>query len=396
MSAKTSPGILLVAAAIVALAWANSPWASSYAEVWETPFGLRIGGFALERSLAWVVNDVLMAVFFFVVGLEIRSEIHHGELSDWRKAALPVAAALGGMVIPAVLYLLIAHAPATRSGWGIPTATDIAFAVGILSLLGKRVPPALRVLLLTLAIIDDLGAIVVIAFFYAEGVAPHGLAVAALSLVGVLAMRRLGVRAKVAYLPPAIGAWAGVYAAGIHPAIAGVFLGFVVPEPRGGGEALHRSVGFGIMPLFALANAGVSFSGTVSTDSSWRVAAAVTAGLVLGKPTGVLLAVFLSRRLNVARIPTALTARHLVVLGLVAGVGFTMSLFIADLAFADAALLAAAKIGVVYASAIATVLAVTLGRWLLPRGEVPTVPWSSSTARASTGCAPGRTLQSDD
>ena len=226
---EAASGILLLVAAAAALAWANSPWAESYVHLWHTPLGIRIGGFTFERSLEWVVNDGLMVIFFFVVGMEIRREIHHGELSEWRRAALPAAAALGGMLAPAALYLVIAGAPATHSGWGVPMATDIAFAVGILTLLGKRVPAALRVLLLAVAVIDDLGAIVVIALFYSSGIALSGLLVAALGFGGVFAMQRLGVRAKLAYVVPSVVAWAGIYAAGIHPTIAGVIVGLVTP-----------------------------------------------------------------------------------------------------------------------------------------------------------------------
>ena len=221
---EAASGILLLVAATTALLWANSPWAASYVHLWHTPLGLRIGAFTFEHSLEWFVNDGLMVIFFFVVGMEIRREIHHGELSEWRRAALPAAAALGGMVAPAVLYLVLAGRPSTRSGWGVPMATDIAFAVGVLALLGKRVPAALRVLLLALAVIDDLGAILVIAVFYSSGVAVSGLLVAAAGLVGVFAMQRLGVRSAFAYVAPALVVWAGIYSAGIHPTVAGVII----------------------------------------------------------------------------------------------------------------------------------------------------------------------------
>ena len=196
-------GMLLVAVAIVAVVWANSPWREAYVALWDTPVGLRVGSFTFERSLQWFVNDVLMVVFFFVVGLEIRREIHEGELSEWRRAALPVIAAMGGMVVPALIYVAIAGAPSTVSGWGVPMATDIAFAVGILSILGTRVPPALRVLLLALAVIDDLGAILVIAVFYSGGVVWAGIGVALASLGAIVVMQRAGVRASLAYVPPA-------------------------------------------------------------------------------------------------------------------------------------------------------------------------------------------------
>lgn len=226
---EAASGILLLVVTAVALAWANSPWAASYAHLWHAPVGIRLGAFTFERSLEWFVNDGLMVIFFFVVGMEIRRELHDGELSDWRRAALPAAAALGGMLVPAALYLAFAGAPATRSGWGVPMATDIAFAVGILTLLGKRAPAAMRVLLLALAIIDDLGAIIIIALFYSSGVAVSGLLVAAVGVVGIVAMQRFGVRAKLAYVVPSLVVWAGMYSAGIHPTIAGVIVGLMTP-----------------------------------------------------------------------------------------------------------------------------------------------------------------------
>ncbi len=371
---------------------------------------------------------------FFVVGMEIRREIHHGELAEWRRAALPAAAALGGMLAPAALYLVIAGAPATRSGWGVPMATDIAFAVGILTLLGKRVPAALRVLLLALAVIDDLGAIVVIALFYSSGIALSGLLVAALGFGGVFAMQRLGVRAKLAYVVPAIVAWAGIYAAGIHPTIAGVIVGLVTPVRAWLGpdgfmagvrhelehlaqvtpgalsshefaetlrhvdvarreamspaesliETLHPWVAFGIMPVFALANAGVAVSGGALDAASWSVVAAVTVGLVVGKPVGILLASWLTLRLRIGTLPAGMTLRHLVVLGVVGGVGFTMALFIAQLAFTGPSLLAAAKLGVLAASGGAAVLGLVLGRLLLAPVVVASAAQTADEAESST------------
>ena len=418
---EAASGILLLVAAAVAMAWANSPWAQGYADLWHTPVGIRLGGFTFERSLEWVVNDGLMVIFFFVVGMEIRLEIQHGELSTWRRAALPASAAVGGMLAPAFLYLALAGDAATRSGWGVPMATDIAFAVGILALLGSRVPAALRVLLLAVAVIDDLGAIVVIALFYSSGIAVNGLIVAALGFAGIFAMQRLGVRAKLAYIAPSIIAWAGVYAAGIHPTVAGVVVGLVTPVRAWFGpdgfllavreelghltqsapgalssrqlaeilrragmagreavspaqwlvETLHPWVAFGIMPVFALANAGVSLSGGPLDSASWSVVAAVAVGLIIGKPAGVLLAAWLALRLGVGTLPDGITLRHLAVLGVVAGVGFTMALFIAQLAFTDAHLLAAAKLGVLVASTGAAVLGLICGRLLLRERPSP-------------------------
>lgn len=409
---QAASGILLFVAAGAALLWANSPWASSYTRLWQSPVGLRVGPFAFERSLAWFVNDGLMAIFFFVVGMEIRREIHHGELSTARRAALPVAAALGGMLAPAALYLLLAGGPATRVGWGVPMATDIAFAVGILTLLGKRVPAALRVLLLALAVIDDLGAIAVLALFYTAGISLPGVLAAAAGFGGVLILQRLGVRTKAAYVIPALVAWAGVYAAGVHPTIAGVIVGFMTPvrawlgpegflvgvqreldllsagDPSARSahelaptlrhvdaarrealspaealiESLHPWVAFGIMPVFALANAGVPLSLGAMNADAWRVFAAVVVGLTLGKPLGVLAVSGLALRLGVGTLPVGLTLRHLAVVGVVAGVGFTMALFIAPLAFTDPGLLDAARLGVLVASGAAA-----LGAWLLGR-----------------------------
>jgi len=312
-------------------------------------------------------------------------------------------------------------------------ATDIAFAVGILTLLGKRVPAALRVLLLALAVIDDLGAILVIAVFYSSGVVLAGLLVAALALSAILVMQRSGVRSKVAYIPPSLAAWAGIYAAGIHPTIAGVLVGLLTPVRAWLGpdgfvtgirreidllvgttpsklsshelagtlrnidvarreamspaesliEALHPWVAFGIMPVFALANAGVPISGGALDGASRGVVAAVAAGLVLGKPLGILVACWVALRLRVAVLPIGLTLRHLLVLGSVAGVGFTMALFIAQLAFSDLRLLAAAKLGVLMASGAAAVISIALGRLLLPRERAPGAAATADEAEAS-------------
>jgi len=432
---EAASGILLLVAAAVALFWANSAWAASYAALWHTPLGIRLGSFAFERDLEWVVNDGLMVVFFFVVGLEIRRKIHQGELSEWRRAVLPVAAALGGMIAPALLYLALAGAPATRSGWGVPMATDIAFAVGVLTLLGKRVPVALRVLLLALAVIDDLGAIVVIAVFYSSDLALSGLAVASVGVLGIAAMQRLGVRAKLLYVVPGVVVWAGVYTAGVHPTIAGVLIGFLTPvrawlgargflagvgdelerlaraEPAALSshelaeglrrvnlarreavspaesliETLHPWVAFGIMPVFALANAGVAVSGGALGAASWSVVVAVAVGLVVGKPLGIVLVSLLALRLRIGVLPAGLGLTHLVVLGVVAGVGFTMSLFIAKLAFVAPALLAAAKIGVLAASALAAALGLGLGRALLAPVTGVGAARSADEAECKTG-----------
>ncbi len=431
---EAASSILLLTATVLALVWANSAWASSYQRLWHTPLGLRVGTFVFERPLQWFVNDGLMVVFFFVVGMEIRREVHHGELSQWRRAALPAAGALGGMVAPALLYLSIARGPQTHAGWGVPMATDIAFAVGVLALLGKRVPPALRVLLLSLAVIDDLGAIVVIALFYSTGIALSGLAVAVAAFASVFVLQRVGVRSKAVYAVPAFLAWWGVYGAGIHPTIAGVLLGLMTPvqawlgahgflqgvrghldrlkdvdvaalpghelaqtlesidvarreamSPAEGLIAtLHPWVAFGVMPLFALANAGVVVSTDALDARALSVGLAVGVGLVVGKPIGILCASWLMLRTGLATLPTGITTRHLLVLGVVAGVGFTMALFVAQLAFTDATLLTAAKRGVLLASAGAGCVGLALGRWLLPARDVHGAATSADEAESST------------
>lgn len=407
---EAASGVLLLVAATAAMVWANSPWAASYEALWHAPVGVRLGGFAFERPLEWVVNDGLMVIFFFVVGLEIKREVHHGELSEWRRAALPVAAALGGMVAPAALYFFFAGGPSTRSGWAVPMATDIAFAVGILTLLGKRVPPALRVLLLALAVIDDLGAIIVIAAFYSGGVEANGLLIAGIGLGSVFALQRLGVRNKLVYVFPGLVVWAGVYSAGIHPTIAGVLLGLATPirawlgpdgfmlglrkeidhlasssnadlasedfgatlrhvdaarrEAMSPAESLiatlHPWVAFVIMPVFALANAGVSVAGDRSDPAATTVVIAVTLGLVIGKPFGILAACWAALRARIAVLPTGLGPRHLVVLGLVAGIGFTMSLFIAGQSFPVPADFDAAKIAIFAASVLSAIIGIVI------------------------------------
>ncbi|MEP7049869.1 MAG: Na+/H+ antiporter NhaA [Pseudomonadota bacterium] len=419
---EAASGIVLLVSAAVALFWANSPWAASYRALWHTHVGFHIGALAFENTLEWLVNDVLMAVFFFVVGMEIRKEAHDGELSEWRRAVLPALAAVGGMLVPAALYMAAVTSNAARPGWGIPMATDIAFAVGVLTLLGARVPPALRTLLLALAVIDDLGAILVIAIFYSSGIAWSGLAIAALGLLLIVLMRAIGIRSFAAYVPPAALAWAGTYASGIHPTIAGVAVGLLTPVQAWVGasgfvdearsqaqhvseelasekpesalvgalnrvtfasreavspaqlliDSLHPWVAFLIMPLFALANAGVDVRGLKLGGAAGEVSLAIMLALILGKPLGVMIVSFIALRLRVAILPEGLAFKHVAVLGVVAGIGFTMSLFIAQLGFADATLLAAAKLAVLVASATAMLLGLVLGRVLLsaPRSAI--------------------------
>ena len=387
ISVEAVSGVVLLAAAALALGWANSPWAHSYQALWRLKLELGVGRVLPAQDLHFWVNEGAMTVFFLLVGLEIRREVNDGALSDPKVATLPVIAALGGVVVPALLYLLVNRDPATRHGWAIPTPTDIAFAVGILSLIG-RVPPAVRMLLLTLAIIDDIAAIAVIALSYSSGLALTGLPVLAASVVLVLVMQRLSIAAALPYVLPGVLAWWGMLRAGIHPALAGVLLGLLTPatldfgrrkrQPAaGGGETtplvrvetrLHPWVAFGIMPLFALANAGVRVEGLDLTGGApLAVGCGIVAGLVLGKPLGIVLATRAAVGLKLCALPDGVRWNHIVLMGAVGGIGFTMSIFIAALAFAEPGLLATAKFAVLVASGLAATLGFIFGR--LPRAQ---------------------------
>jgi Na+:H+ antiporter, NhaA family len=370
ISVEALSGVVLLIAAALALVWANSPLAHTYEALWHLDLGGWLGRFLPEHDLKFSVNDGLMTVFFLVVGLEIRREMHDGTLSDPRVATLPIVAAAGGVVVPALLYLLV-NQGITRSGWAIPTATDIAFAVGVLSLI-PRVPPALRMLLLTLAIADDIAAILVIAFFYSGGIAVAGLAIAAAGVALVLLLQRLGISRAPAYVIPGAIVWFGMLHAGVHPALGGVLLGLLTPATAADGgpsplerveEALHPYVAFGVMPLFALANAGVNLKElSLRSGAPLAVGAGIVLGLVLGKPIGILLLSAAAVKLRWCSLPDGVRWLQMLLLGVLGGIGFTMSIFIANLAFGEAALLATAKFAVLVASAVAALLGFGLGR----------------------------------
>ncbi len=371
---ETMSGLLLLVAAGVALAMANSGMHADFAVFWDAP---RLPG---QVSLHFVVNDVLMAVFFLVVGLEIRREMHDGALSTLSLAALPLVAAAGGIVAPALIYLLLAGASA-QVGWAIPTATDIAFAVGVLALLGRRVDPSLRVLLLAVAIADDIAAVLIIALFYAEGIAPSGLAIAAAGTgLAVLGHRR-GLNAWLVTLLPGVLVWYGLEHAGIHPALAGVVVGMLAPmKPHRAGDgppalrlesALHPWVAFGAMPLFALANAGVRMEGIdFAAGEAHELALGIALGLAVGKPFGIAAAVAVAIRARLVTMPEGVSPAGIAVIGCLGGIGFTMSIFIAALAFTEPASLEIAKFGVLAGSAIAAVAGIVLGTLLLRAPDV--------------------------
>lgn len=364
LAIETSGSIILLAVTALAIGWANSPWASGYEALWATPLTFGFGGHLATPSLHAAVDDGLMTIFFFVVGIEIRRELAEGELADLRRAALPVAAAAGGILAPAAIYAAFnAGGPAGR-GWGVPMATDIAFAVGVLGILGKRVPPALRVFLLALAIIDDLGAILVIAFFYSAHIAPGGLALALGGALGIVVMRKMWLRRAPFYLVPAFLVWFGLLRAGVHATLAGVIVAFLSPAGPASRlqHALHPWVSYVVMPIFALANAGVAlrFGGEV------RPTLGIVLGLVVGKPAGITLACALAVRLGWASLPRGMSRAGVLVVGLVAGIGFTMAIFVAGLAFPSPEMLATAKLAVLAASVLAALAGLAVGRLVLP------------------------------
>jgi Na+:H+ antiporter, NhaA family len=352
-------GMVLLGATALALIWANSPWHTLYERLWQA----RLVG---SQTLEFWINDGLMTLFFLVVGLEIRHEIHEGCLSSPRIATLPVLMAIGGVAVPALIYLIANPDAVSRRGWAVPTATDIAFAVGVLSMVAKEAPPGLRMLLLTLAIVDDIIAIVIIATFYSDGIALSGLVLVGCGIVMAWLMRRFAVRHPIAYTLPGAVLWFGMLRAGVHPTLAGVALGLLAPPADSSSRllrSLHLVVVYMIMPLFALANAGVSFQGvSLAAGLSFSVTLGIVFALVLGKPVGILLAAAAAVRSGVASLPEGVRWSHLVVLGCLGGIGFTMSLFIANLAFPDPGLLAASKCAVLLASVLAAAASFTAGR----------------------------------
>lgn len=369
---ETASGLVLLAAAGAALALANSGAHGAFAAFWDAP---RLPG---QLSLHFLVNDLLMAVFFLVVGLEIRREMHDGALSTPSQAALPLVAAAGGILAPALIYAAFTGG-AAQDGWAIPTATDIAFAVGVLALLGRRVNPSLRVLLLAIAIADDIVAVLIIALFYAEGIAPAGIALAAGGAGLAVLGHRVRMNAWLVSLLAGALVWYGLLQAGIHPALAGVVIGLLAPmkSPREGAEpsaislesALHPWVAFGVMPLFALVNAGVRMEGLDLAGIEARgLAAGVALGLAAGKPIGIAVAVAIAVRSRLAALPDGVTPAGIAVIGCLGGIGFTMSIFIAALAFTEPGTLAIAKFGVLSGSAAAALAGLLLGVLLLRQG----------------------------
>jgi NhaA family Na+:H+ antiporter len=396
---EASSGMVLVAATVVALVWANSPWRHGYDSLWSNTVDLRIGGLHVAEDLRHFVNDGLMTLFFFVVGLEIKRERVRGELADLRVAALPVMAAVGGMVVPGVLYLMITAGRGAGHGWGIPIATDIAFSLGVLALLERRVPPSLKLLLLTLAIVDDVGAIVVIAVFYGGGIHAGALAGAAACVVLAALFHRARVDWPPLYVALGVAAWYATYRSGVHATIAGVAFALITPahalaptetvrrwasdlsdnpsatqlrqmmviarqsvSPAEHIEArLHPFTSFVILPCFALANAGIELRhGMFDEGHAATVAIAVAVGLVLGKFLGILAASWLAVRARIATLPADVGWSHIAGIAALGGIGFTVSLFITGLAFGATPVADAAKLAILAASMVSAALGMVL------------------------------------
>ncbi|MGY4500528.1 NhaA family Na+:H+ antiporter [Bradyrhizobium sp. GM24.11] len=411
-------GVALLVAAAAALIWANSTAAHSYHVFWNLPFTIGLGEPVFSLSLRFWVNDALMTVFFLVVGMEIRREVHEGALSRFDQAVLPLVAAAGGVLVPALIYLSLNNDAARGHGWAVPTATDIAFAVGVLALLGRKIPVNVRVFLLALAIIDDIIAVLIIAVFYTESLQLGGFVIAAIGVLGVLGFQRIGIGAALPYVLPGLLVWVGFFVAGVHPTLAGVVLGLMTParpiamrEPplevasralrqlktgdamKTGDPhllqqplrdlrvahreilppvsrvqmALHPWVAYGVMPIFALANAGISIADTDLPASGLLVMMGAALALVVGKPLGVIGATWIAVRSGFCRLAPEVSWGGVFLVGLLAGIGFTMSIFISMLAFSNEDLLRAAKMGVLLGSVIAATLGLGWGAFYVRR-----------------------------
>lgn len=409
-------GLVLVIATAVALIVANSRYSEIYEQFWRQPLGIEFFGFSFSKNLHFWVNDVLMTIFFLVAGLEIRRELHEGALAQIKQALLPIIAAIGGVCFPALIYFAFNGYTQTSHGWAIPTATDIAFAVGILALLGKAIPSNLKVILLSLAIIDDIIAILIIALFYSSNLDAVGVPFVFGAIVLILFLQWIGIEEPWIYVVPGIILWWGLMIFGVHPSLAGVILGLLTPvlpprayispvahisnalqamkndnannnklqlyslalyEIRKGQTgllapvsrvqmALAPWVSFIIMPLFALANAGINFSGfDLSSKSSSTIILGVGLGLVVGKPIGIFCASFLAIKFGICRLPSGVDWHGLILVGLLGGIGFTMAIFTATLAFGNDYQLSAAKLAILCGSLLSAILGLGFGLWQL-------------------------------
>lgn len=379
LSGEAAPGVLLFIAAVAAMLVANSTLAPYYHSFFATQISLRIDAFYIDKPLLLWVNDGLMALFFFLVGLELKRELIEGELSDLRQALLPTAAAIGGIAVPALIYAAFnAGDEAALRGWAIPAATDIAFALGVLALLGDRVPRGLKVFLLTVAIVDDIGAIIIIALFYSATPSAITLIISGAALLTLVVFNVAGVRRISAYLLVGLILWAAVLKSGVHATIAGVLLAMTIPLRTGDAPSpsrqlegdLHGPVQFAILPLFALANAGVSFQGMSWSDLGHPVTMGIAAGLFLGKQIGIMACAGLLVASGVARLPQGVNWLSFHAVSIICGIGFTMSLFIGSLAFVgdtSTTLGVDERVGILLGSVVSAVVGLALLRYALRR-----------------------------
>jgi len=410
---ESASGVLLLLTTLTALILANSPFSEGFLAFWKIPIEFRVGPLHMSHSLQHWINDGLMTVFFFVIGLEVKRELVIGELRDFKQAAFPIAAALGGMIVPALVYIFLQYGAPGERGWGIPMATDIAFVVGCLAVLGSRIPGTLRILLLSLAIADDIGAILVIAIGYTENISPTALVLGMLGIGVIFGFMKVGVRNLAVYIILMILVWLAFHESGIHATIAGVIFGLITPSKAWVSESrlmamyqktgqflhgegwkssaeryailrqmeratrktisplerfemeLHPWVGFVIMPIFSLANAGVTIT---LSDFSSPVSIAVMLGLFVGKPAGILLFSWLAVRLGLARLPYGISWGVMTGSGFLAGIGFTMAIFIAGMAL-EGALLDVAKVGILAGSVFSAIAGVSILVLLLPKSS---------------------------
>ncbi|XUU60162.1 Na+/H+ antiporter NhaA [Erythrobacter sp. HA6-11] len=375
MQKESAGGIVLIFAALAALVVANTPLNTAYKAWLDIPIVAGFGGFVIDKPLLLWVNDGLMAVFFFLIGLEVKREVMEGQLSSWDKASLPLVAAIGGMAIPAVIYLMInAGYPENQAGWAIPAATDIAFALGILALLGPRVPVALKALLLAIAVIDDIGAITIIALFYTGEIDTGYLAMGGAVFVVMLLVGRMKVPSAIPYVLLAILMWAFVLKSGVHATLAGVAAALTVPLVANKGErllehmehALHPWVAFLVIPIFGFANAGVVLLGLNPADLLAPLPLGIALGLLIGKQIGIFGFAWLAVKTGMAKLPERVNWRQIHGISLFAAIGFTMSLFIGNLAFATPEQVDAVKLGVLSGSTIAAIAGFFLLKSALP------------------------------
>ncbi|AKP34243.1 Na+/H+ antiporter NhaA [Yersinia aleksiciae] len=377
---EAAGGLILIFAAIVALLMANTPLQGIYQSFLDVPVSVKVASLDISKPLLLWINDGLMAVFFLVVGLEVKRELMEGSLAGRDKAVFPAIAALGGMLAPALIYLLFNGADeVTRQGWAIPAATDIAFALGVMALLGNRVPTGLKVFLLALAIIDDLGVIIIIALFYTHEVSVQalGIAAAAIALLGYMNWR--GVGKTSAYLLVGLVLWVCILKSGVHATLAGVIVGFMIPlhtkDKRSPSESLehglHPWVAYLILPLFAFANAGVSLQGVSFSGLTSLLPLGIASGLFIGKPLGIFIFSWLAVKLGIAKLPDAINFKQIFAVSVLCGIGFTMSIFIASLAFegADLALTTYSKLGILLGSTAAAIVGYSLLRLALPANK---------------------------